>query len=178
MRILVAEADSGVAKQYKLRLGDRGHIVIVTASGKDCLKTYNEKLQDIKLHSDPIDHVQPFDVVILNHKIPKLKGLEVAKKILAVNPTQRIIFASAYPKDILKDCLQQLKQSVEVLNKPFSKQALIDSVEDKYIYSALKELNVNIDDIKNANFRHEQLKEMLRILKKARRRNQHEESKS
>jgi hypothetical protein len=78
----------------------------------------------------------------------------------------------------LKDCLQQLKQSVEVLNKPFSKQALIDSVEDKYIYSALKELNVNIDDIKNANFRHEQLKEMLRILKKARRRNQHEESKS
>jgi DNA-binding response OmpR family regulator len=44
MRILVAEADSGVAKQYKLRLGDRGHIVIVTASGKDCLKTYNEKI--------------------------------------------------------------------------------------------------------------------------------------
>ena len=169
MRILVAEADPDAAQLYKLRLGDRGHIVIVTATGNDCLKTYNEKLQDITLHSDAIEHVQPFDVVILNYKIAKLKGLEVAKKILAVNSHQRIIFASAYPKDILKDSLQQFKQSIEVLNKPFSEQALIDAVEDKYIYSALKELNVNIDEIKNANFRHEQLTEMFRILKKARR---------
>jgi hypothetical protein len=57
---------------------DRGHIVIVTATGKDYLKTYNEKLQDITLPSDAIEHVQPFDVVILNYKIAKLKGLEVA----------------------------------------------------------------------------------------------------
>jgi DNA-binding response OmpR family regulator len=35
MRILVAEADPGAAQLYKLRLGDRGHIVIVTATGKN-----------------------------------------------------------------------------------------------------------------------------------------------
>ena len=119
MRILVAEADSGVAKQYKLRLGDRGHIVIVTASGKDCLKTYNEKLQDIKLHSDPIEHVQPFDVVIINHKIPKLKGLGVAKKILAVNPHQRIIFASAYPKRHIERLSTTIKTKCRSIEQTF-----------------------------------------------------------
>jgi DNA-binding LytR/AlgR family response regulator len=29
--------------------------------------------------------------------MPKINGIEVGKEILAVNPRQRIIFASAYP---------------------------------------------------------------------------------
>jgi hypothetical protein len=53
----------------------------------------------------------------------------------------------------LIDSINQLNQIVEILNKPFSEQELIDIVEDKSIYSELKELNVNIDDLKNANFR-------------------------
>jgi CheY-like chemotaxis protein len=31
--------------------------------------------------------------------MPKMNGMEVAKEILAVNPHQRIIFASAYVRD-------------------------------------------------------------------------------
>lgn len=170
MRILVAEDDHDTAKVFKQTLEHRGHIVTLTTNGEDCLNIYNDRLQNVKLHRDPRKHVQPFDAVILEHMIPMVCGLEVAKEILAVNPHQRIIFACGDDKASLKDSLQQLKQSVEVLNKPFSEQALIDAVEDKYIYSALKELNVNIDEIKNANFRHEQLTEMFRILKKARRR--------
>jgi CheY-like chemotaxis protein len=169
MRILVAEDDHDTAKVFKQTLEHRGHIVTLTTNGEDCLKIYNDKLQNVKLHRDPRKHVQPFDAVILEHVIPMVSGLEVAKEILVVNSHQRIIFACGDDKASLKDSLQQLKQSVEVLNKPFSEQALIDAVEDKYIYSALKELNVNIDEIKNANFRHEQLTEMFRILKKARR---------
>jgi hypothetical protein len=86
--------------------------------------------------------------------------------ILAVNPHQRIIFASAYLQDILIDPIHQLNQIVEILNKPFSEQELIDTVEDNSIYSELKELNVSVEDLKNANFRHEQLRDVLDILKK------------
>ena len=64
------------------------------------------------------------------------------------------------------DSINQLNQIVEILNKPFSEQELIDKVEDNSIYSELKELNVNIDDLKNANFRHEQLRDVLDIFKK------------
>ncbi|MDW0282667.1 MAG: response regulator [Nitrososphaeraceae archaeon] len=168
MRFLVAEDDHDTAKVFRQTLEHRGHIVTLTTNGEDCLKIYSDKLLNVTLHRDPRKHVQPFDAVILEHMIPVVSGLEVAKEILAVNPHQRIIFACEDDKASLKDSLQQLKQSVEILNKPFSEQALIDSVEDKNIYSALKELSVNIGCIKNANLRHEQLREVLYVLKRAR----------
>ena len=92
--------------------------------------------------------------------------MEVAKEILATNSQQRIIFASAYAKDILVDSVQQLNQPVELLEKPFAEDVLIETIEDKEIYSELQKLNVNIDDIKAANLRHEQLRGLLEILKK------------
>ena len=166
MKILLAEDDEDIAMVYKLALGDRGHTVVHTTNGEDCLKEYHEELRTVTLQYDPTEHVQPFDVVILDYNMPKMNGLEVAKEILAVNPHQRIIFASAYLQDMLKESIHQLNQIVEILHKPFGEQELIDAVEDKSIYSELKELNVNIDDIKNANLRHEQLREILDILKR------------
>jgi CheY-like chemotaxis protein len=44
------------------------------------------------------EHIQPFDAVILDYKMSKINGMQVAKEILAVNSHQRIIFASAYLK--------------------------------------------------------------------------------
>jgi CheY-like chemotaxis protein len=129
MKILLAEDHEDTAVVYKLALQDKGHVVVHTTNGEDCLKVYHNE-------------------------------------ILAVNPHQRIIFASAYLQDMLKESIHQLNQIVEILHKPFGEQELIDAVEDKSIYSELKELNVNIDDIKNANLRHEQLREILDILKR------------
>jgi FixJ family two-component response regulator len=84
---------------------------------------------------------------------------------LTVNPHQRIILTTDDDKAISKS-LRQSKQKVEILKKPFTDQMLIETVEDKYIYSALKEMNIDIDDIKRAHFTHEQLTKILRILKK------------
>ena len=140
----------------------------ITTNGEECLKVYNDELHSVLLHSDATKHLQPFDVVILDYKMPKIDGLEVAKEILAVNPHQRIILTTAYLQDKLLDSVRQLDQIVEILNKPFSEQELIDIVEDKSIYYELKQLNVNIDDLKNANLRHEQLRDVLDVLKKQR----------
>jgi CheY-like chemotaxis protein len=41
------------------------------------------------------------DAVDLDHKMPKKDGMDVAKEILAVNPYQRIIFASAHTMEFL-----------------------------------------------------------------------------
>jgi CheY-like chemotaxis protein len=166
MKILLAEDHEDTAMVYKAALGDRDHVVVHTKNGEDCLKVYHNEFQIATVHSNPKEYTQPFDAVILDYNMPRMNGLEVAKEILAVNPHQRIIFASAYLQDILKDSIHQLNKIVEILNKPFSQQELIDTVEDKSIYSELKELNVNIDIFKNANFRHEQLWDVLDILKK------------
>ena len=55
-----------------------------------------------------------FDVVLLDCNMPCINGIEVAKEILAVNPHQRIIFASAYVKDTVTDSIMNLKQSKNV----------------------------------------------------------------
>jgi hypothetical protein len=41
--------------------------------------------------------------------------MDVAKEILAVNPYQRIIFASAYVMEFLGDMVKPLKQVVELM---------------------------------------------------------------
>ena len=166
MKILLAEDDIDTATLYKRALEVRGHQVVITNNGKGCLDVYHKELQDITLNTDPSKHIQPFDAVVLDYKMPKINGMQVAKEILAVNPHQRIIFASAYVKETLMDSIKQLNQIVELLQKPFGPDVLADTIEDKEIYLELKKLNVNIDDIKAAGLRHEQLRDILDILKK------------
>lgn len=93
-----------------------------------------------------------------------MNGIEVTKEILTVNPHQRVILTSGNDKAASR-ALGQLKQKVQILKKP-TEQMLIEKVEEANIYSALGELNIDIDDFKRAHFTNEQLKKVLRILKK------------
>ena len=95
-----------------------------------------------------------------------MNGMEVAKEILAVNSHQRIIFASAYVKETLQESVKQLHQIVELIQKPFEINKLIDTIEDEEVYTELKKLNVDIDVIKAANPTHEQITDLLERLRK------------
>jgi CheY-like chemotaxis protein len=165
VKILIAEDDKDTALLFKMALEKRGHHVLTAHNGEDCLEIYQEELQNIRLKTDLSERVQPFDAVILDYKMPRINGMEVAKEILAVNPHQRIVFASAYVKETLVDSIKQLNQVVELMQKPFGEGALIDTIEDRGIYSELQKLNVNVNDIKAANLRHEQIRELLDILR-------------
>jgi hypothetical protein len=71
----------------------------------------------------------------------------------------------------LIDSIQQLNQIVEPLQKPFSRDTLINTIEDKEIYSQLQKFNVKIDLVKAANLRHEQLRDILEVMKKSEEKN-------
>jgi CheY-like chemotaxis protein len=98
--------------------------------------------------------------------MPNKNGLEAAQEILALAPKQRIIFASAYVENTLKDSIHILKQIVELMQKPFGLQALVDTIEDKGIYEELEKLNVDIKNLKDLEPTHVQVRDYLDALKK------------
>ena len=139
-------------------------MLISAKDGLECLQIYHDELENIRLQTDAMQKIQPFDAVVLDYKMPGRNGLEVAKEILAVNPHQRIIFASAYVRDTLREAVRQLRQLVELVQKPFSERQFIDILEDAEVYQELGKLGVDVNQIKMGHFRHEQLKKLLETM--------------
>ena len=173
-RILIAEDDGDTALTYKAALEKVGYEVIAVDNGEDCAKAYIEEFQKLKISKGEAPTNisthwnQPFEAVILDYKMPQMNGMEVTKEILAVNPHQRIIFASSYVKETLEHSIKELEQVVELLQKPFPCSQLLETISDKQIYDRLKNYNLNIRVLKNAELTHEQLTEILRLMKIAR----------
>ena len=168
MNILIAEDEMDIGLLYKKVLEARNHQVTVTSNGEDCLKCYHDVFQEmISSQTRRMQRLQaPFDVVLLDYKMPQINGMEVAKEILAVNSHQRIIFASAYVKETLEDSIKQLKQVVELMQKPFTINELIDTIEDSEVYNELQKFNVDIDIVRAFIPTHQQITDLLERLRK------------
>jgi CheY-like chemotaxis protein len=113
----------------------------------------------------------PYDAIVLDYRMPKKDGLQVAKEILESNPSQRIIFASAYVKETLKESVKELRQVVELMQKPFLPEALVEVVEDTEAYPELKRLFVNVRNMTESDFENpppDLIKDILDGLKKIR----------
>jgi CheY-like chemotaxis protein len=113
----------------------------------------------------------PYDAIVLDYRMPKKDGLQVAKEILESNPSQRIIFASAYVKETLKESVKELRQVVELMLKPFLPEALVEVVEDTEAYPELKRLFVNVRNMTESDFENpppDLIKDILDGLKKIR----------
>ena len=191
MRILIAEDDLDIARMYKKALEKNNHEVVLTSNGSDCLNDYLRSLEKLgstatqsnnagstRMSIDPPRNVNsespkvtntnasPYDVVILDYSMPGMNGMEVAKEILKADPDQRIIFASAYVKETLENSVKELKQVVELIQKPFTLKQFTDTVEDTLAFEGLKELNVDVERIKDANLTHAQISDLLAKLRR------------
>ena len=193
MQVLIAEDDLDIANLYKKALEKRKHDVTITSNGEECLKKYLDTLHHMTFgvslptlsmprmpatRMDPalsstgstrfrsVNKSAPYDVVILDYSMPSINGMEVAKEILAINSHQRVIFASAYVKETLEHSIKQLKQVVELIQKPFELSKLVDTIEDKEVYEDLRTLNIDVDLVKAANPTHEQIIDLLERLKR------------
>lgn len=166
MKILVAEDELDIAEMYTTMLQERGHDVTVTHDGSECLKAYRDALELLDDTSEEyLSQNPPFDVVVLDFKMPNMDGLQAAKLILVANKHQRIIFASAFAKYTLKESVNHLHAVVELLPKPFDYQLLVDIVENKYAHEELKKINATLN--KQERIQVEQLWDTLKGLKKS-----------
>jgi CheY-like chemotaxis protein len=159
MRILVAEDEPAIRLQYEAILRNRGHEVISTPNGRACVDAY-------EIASKVSRSTTPFDLVILDYRMPELDGLGAAKEILNLCPDQRIVFASAYVVDTLREAAKDLHQIVELLQKPFSLDYLVEIVEDTEVYQQLASLNVRVRELRNHNLTLSQLVDLLEGVRK------------
>ena len=125
LKILVAEDSSSIALLYKKALEKRGHTVIVTENGLKCLYQYTD---DYKARGDDNRKTSLYDLVILDHKMPRMEGTDVAKEIIEMNPKQRILFVTGHVKDMMKG-VRKIGEKIELMQKPFPVKAMIRQVE-------------------------------------------------
>src|SRR5919198_5423277 len=124
MKVLIAEDEQAISMQYQIMLEDRGHEVTITNDGEECMNVYRTALgsaaTDHENNDESIANLEspsilpPFDVVILDYKMPKKDGLVSAMEILELCPSQRIMFASAYTVETLVEAVKNLHRIVEL----------------------------------------------------------------
>lgn len=139
MRLLIADDEPHLLELYQdwLKLDNRH--VITAENGQKCLDIYQKEHS----HSKTNQLENYFDVVILDHNMPVLNGLQTAIEILKLNPYQRIIFASGHIEKIVSESLIQFNKAIEVIKKPFSIEALDDMINNKTLLNKLEEINLN-----------------------------------
>ena len=124
MRILVAEDSPSFALFYKNALEKRGHTVIIAKDGNDCIYKYMDAVKG----DDQVEQEKFYDLVILDHQMPRMQGTDVAKEILDLNPKQRIIFVTGHVKEMMKG-IKEIGEKIELIQKPFPTLAMIRQVE-------------------------------------------------
>ena len=131
MKLLIAEDDR----------------VVSTDNGEDCLTIYRQEFGNFASRigstasNNRQQQQQAFDTVILDYKMSKINGIEVAKEIIKINPKQRIIISSAHSRQFLFHSKKSMEKPVEFVQKPFDLQTFIDTLENQLFYPGLQRLN-------------------------------------
>lgn len=165
-QVLIVEDDSIAAMQYKVALEARKHKVRITRDGEECLRAYSEALSASR-SMDPELMTHPYDVVIIDFRIPKINGAQVAMEILSFNPRQKIVFATAYLSELMNHFpdIARLGRYISILPKPFEYRLLIDEVESRIIRDQLQTLGVDVDALLAAGATHDKLVALLEKIK-------------
>ena len=131
LNILIAEDNEYTAKQYKTVLEKRGHEVTMTKDGVECVDEYTNEAKYAELFRK--EKAPPYDLVLLDHDMPRKNGATAAKEILEMRPTQRIIFLSAYGHGILGNSEDLRDDTVQIIQKPFSLEFLLSKIEGRML---------------------------------------------
>lgn len=114
-KVLIIDDDVELSAELAEILSDEGHAVEVHLFKREDLPRF-----------DP----DPYDVIILDFKMPELSGTDILRAISAKNSKAKVIVISGKPfvENLLKK-EKLLIQVAHVFSKPFSIQALLDKVK-------------------------------------------------
>jgi CheY-like chemotaxis protein len=118
---LVADDKPEILRHFKIMREDEGYEVITARNGQECLQAYKTELNRTANEND-----DPFDLFLLDYRMPELNGAEVANQILALHPNQKLLMVSAY-SGVLEIKDERLKK-MKIMAKPFDPDDLISTI--------------------------------------------------
>lgn len=113
-KILVAEDDLALLETLEIMLKDK-YEVYTAKNGEELINIFKEKKPDL---------------VVTDILMPEIDGVEATKRILEMNPNAIVIGITAYYLSRAKSLLEA--GAKEVLEKPFTRKKLIETIE-KYL---------------------------------------------
>jgi CheY-like chemotaxis protein len=135
MNVLAAENDEDENRLYLVVIESRGHTFTYTRDGKACLDVYKKALAK----TGPLQ--DPFDFVILDHRLPGMEGVSVAREIVSLKSDQKLILTTTDVRETLKSSIRELRVIVPIMVKPFDPRKLVDIIEDSSIPKQIAEIN-------------------------------------
>jgi len=111
--VLIVDDELFIVELYRDILQLRGYRISGTAfDGEEALRKYRSSEE------------KP-DVILMDHRMPVMNGVEATREIMRMNPRQKIIFVSA---DVMIEREARDAGAVEFLSKPFRMDELIEKM--------------------------------------------------
>ena len=111
--VLIVDDELFIVELYRDILQLRGYRISGTAfDGEEALKKYDSSNE------------KP-DVILMDHRMPVMNGVEATREIIRMNPRQKIIFVSA---DVMIEKEARDAGAIEFLSKPFRMDELIEKM--------------------------------------------------
>jgi signal transduction histidine kinase/CheY-like chemotaxis protein/HAMP domain-containing protein len=115
--ILIVEDEPVLRDMAHIILEDRGYTILEASSGRDALDVWNQ-------------HKEKIDLVLTDMVMPEgISGMDLAHRLLEVQPELKVIFASGYTMDDLDPTFVRERQAM-FLQKPYTHLSLAQAVRD------------------------------------------------
>ncbi|MCX5717498.1 MAG: response regulator, partial [Nitrospirae bacterium] len=112
--VLVAEDDEALRKLSSIVLTQFGYTVIEAVNGEDAVRKFR-------------DNKDTIDILLFDLIMPKMNGKEAYDEIRKIKPDIKVIFASGYAPDILRQ-KASLANDAHLVYKPVSPFELLRKV--------------------------------------------------
>ncbi len=110
-RILIADDEEGIRESLNLILAEE-YDLIFAKDGEETLARLNS---------------EPFELVLLDIKMPKLDGLEVLRRLKSTNPIPPVLVLTAYQSvELAKEAVKL--GALDYLPKPFEREQILNAV--------------------------------------------------
>jgi CheY-like chemotaxis protein len=115
LRVLIAEDEALIAMAAEFELVERGHEVMIASDGQAAL--------DVQARHGP------FDALVTDMQMPRLRGDELVRRMRAMNPGLPIVMMSANASPEIAESLRALGGPISILTKPVPFGLVADEIE-------------------------------------------------